>query len=271
MFGCGTEPVFLIGCVPQPMKIDHAHVGSYEQLLVAVSNMNSIRTADLAQTHSFWMTMWNYLRHFHYCLSSDEMQKAITSLNKPTKHPFWTKLEEALWTLVCIPKEKGSVGIKVSYDIPAQSTSECLKGMTIEIPPELRRKFADRQPAVIGITNHTRFIYDANDLLLMGNICTYFPAGNTSIGTTETPFGYRGLYHPKRSVYSLSLIKQFMSDADAEKASSVICEPNAENIFLIHGRNGPLMISIRKKLSTWRMMRMEAGDNIRGIDAYVFI
>jgi len=209
------------------------------------------------------MTIWNYITRFTYCLSSEEMQKAITSLNKPNKHPFWAALEEALWTLVKVPKEKERFDFKSPYGIPVISTQECLKNMTIEISSDLRKKFVSEQLMTRIGSEYIRFRYDADELGILGNISQLFS------DQTDTLFNY--VDDNNMTIYPLSLISRFISNVELEKSHPVICEPNSENIFLIHGHRGPIMISVRKKLDTWRMMEVKAGDNFRGIDAYVFI
>ena len=209
------------------------------------------------------MTIWNYITRFMCCLSSEEMQKAITSLNKPVKHQFWIKLEEALWTLVKEPKEINRLDFKSQYGVPSISTPDSLEDMAIEIPPDLKKKFALDQPGTQHGTDYIRFKYDSGDLSILGNITRLFS------DQTDTLFNYAN--NSNIAIYPLRLISHFMSDADERKPNSAICEPNAENIFLVHGSKGPIMVSVRKKLNTWRMKEVKAGDYFRCTDAYVFI
>ena len=40
---------------------------------------------------------------------------------------------------------------------------------------------------------------------------------------------------------------------------------------IIHGKKGPLVVSIRKKLNTWKMRELKAGDRLHGENVYVFV
>jgi len=231
--------------------------------VVTVITMDKIRTADIRQIHSFWLTIWNFIIDFEYVFDYQEVHKAMISLNQKDRHPFWGKFKEALWTLVSVPKEKGRFDFKGEWDIPAMSTKDCLKNMAIEIPPNLRRKLVSEQSLRSAGNDYVRIQYDTDDLCLLGNVSRFFS------DQTDTLFDYTN--NGNMAIYPLSLISQFMSDVDLEKPNSAICDSNAENIFLTHGLRGPIMISIRKKLNTWRMKQVNAGDNIRGIDTYVFI
>jgi hypothetical protein len=222
-----------------------------------------MRTADTDQLHPFWMTLWNFITDFRYVLAEEEVQKAITSLNKPKKHPFWDKFKEALLTLVKVPKEIRSVRFHTKGDIPECSTRDWLGQQTrLNIPEELRKEFRQgNQRMTPGGMNCVRSTYAAEDFNLLGKISRMFP------GHTETIFDSRVCS------YTLPMIERFMNEADLEDtelAGRAIIEPGAENVFLVCGHDGFVVVSVRKKLGDWRMRRVCAEDYLRGPNVYVF-
>lgn len=227
-----------------------------------------MKTADLEQIHSFWITIWIYLTNFRYVLSVEEIQKALTSLNQPKKHPFWHKLKEALWTLVSVPKEKTSMGFRSGLqNIDAISTNDWLEDQSlIDIPADLREKLALKQPDTFGGTGYVRIMYDTNDFSVLGNISRVFP------GLAHTYFDQKEEEESRFSVCTLPRIAQFVKEADKEDmAWDAICDPESENIFFVWGRKGPFLVSVRRKLGKWRMTRVQAGDNFRGSCVYIFV
>ena len=217
--------------------------------------------------HSFWISIWNYLTDFEYVLNIAEVQKAITSLNQSKRHPFWAKCNEALRTLVTIPKEKGSVRKLFTGNSPTKSTKKFLEHTIIHISPELQNEFAHEQFATLDMANYVRFHYDADDLNVLRKITKLFP------GFTETIFGSKDGNLARCSVFSLSRVEQFVEEADRDPDSpeNAICEPNSDNVFIIAGRQGPLIVSVRKKLNHWRMRRIGPTDTFRYSNAFVFI
>ena len=117
-------------------------------------------------------------------------------------------------------------------------------------------------------------MYDADDLCILGNIYRLFP------GFAHTPFGScHGNDKRIPATYSLPLIEQFMREADEAEENgakgSIICESNVENIFFVPGclprPNELRMVSVRKKLNSWHIDCVLAGDKFRGPNVYVFM
>ena len=187
------------------------------------------------------------------------MQKAITSLNQDDKHPFWGKFKEALWTLVKVPKSDSSVVIKCPWGILAESTYDSIARMDVDIPVELRRKFPLNQPKMDKGTTCKRLRYDSGDLEIIGNISRFFP------GRADKFFD---LKDGRITICSLSFIHNLIVMCDVP--DSIICDQNSENIFVVNGRNGPIMVSVWEKLDNWHMREVTPGSRFRGSHVYVF-
>lgn len=215
-------------------------------------------TSDKDQLHSFWITLWNFISSFLYVLSREEVQKAMTSINSPKKHPFWEKFREALWTLVSIPKEMESSGYLTKGHLPAISTKEWLQKTIIEIPAGLKNEFYPEQPKSQHGTRHVRYIYSNDDLEVLGNITKFFP------GFDVTPYDFRSGHDG----IPLQRIEQFVWLAKQNPDESII-NSSSVAIFFVRGRKGLIMVRLWEKLGTWRMERVEAGDHFRSTYVYV--
>ena len=111
-----------------------------------------------------------------------------------------------------------------------------------------------------------RFTYDTDDLHTLANIERFFP------GSANTPFSHKTEHENLPTPCSLARIEQFVVEAEQEHVlGKAITDSSSDNIFFVYGRKGPIMVSVREKLGTWRMRHVELNDSFRGLDAYVFI
>lgn len=231
-----------------------------------------MKTADIEQIHSLWVTMWNYTTRFSGILCSEKVHQAMLNLNDTSKHPFWGKLKEALGTLVSVPEHKHVTLIKLASDDPRfyskrVFTKDYLKHTIIDIPKELAHEFVFEQLPVRVDEEYRRYFYDTGDFYVLGKIEQIFPKEYL------TPFCYDDGVVWKRHIYSLQIIEEFVAKATAvvPTSESAIIDSSVENIFWVQGKNGPLMISVRQKLGRWQMRRVQVGNTFRGIGVYFFI
>jgi len=226
-----------------------------------------VRVADIEQIHSFWVTIWTYLMLFKRVLSSEETHKAIISIHQPIKHRFWSKFKEALWTLVVVPEGIESARFQSCGTLPVVSTRDWLNLTRIEISPNLKMQFAPEQPEDSCETYHVRLIYDADDIYVLGNITSTFPCMASTPFEKDFPQKYGST-----GIFTLTRIEQFTIEAErGDPTNGAICDSGSENVFMVDSQDGPIMISVRKKLNTWRMRQVKAGDALHSSNVYVFV
>lgn len=198
---------------------------------------------------------------FKYVLNAEDLQSAIETINQPQKHTFWLKLKDALWTLVRVPKEKELVRIHTN-DIAKTSTKEYLSRSIIDFSGDLKKQFAPEQRECFARGTIERYSYEAEDFTWLGEIHKLFPDKSD-----DNPFSFdEGCCCP------LTQIEQFILDwQKASGPTKVFKEAYAENIFIVRGRSGPFLVSVKNKLGTWRMRPVNAGESFHSRDVYFFI
>lgn len=230
-------------------------------------------TPSLDQVHAFWITLWDYIQRFDLALNLEEMQQAMTSVNKTTKHPFWSDLNLTLWNLVKVPTAKKSLRFSRTKNIEASSTRDWLHasaGTVVDVPPILRKRFAPDQPAIVAAKRqYIRHTYDADDLQVLGHITKLFR------GYADTPFERKHGTVP--NPFFLTEIEEFIFEADGgvvahdkNRFDKAIYEANSDNVFFVAGREGNVMVTVRKHLNSWQMRQAYPGDAFRGPNAYFF-
>jgi hypothetical protein len=220
-----------------------------------------MKTVDWKGIHTLWMTLWDHLENFVYIFDVDEVHGALISAGNPTKHPFWEKFADALWTLVKVPQldAASSKRFRTMFAVPAESTEDWFDDTKIDVELGLAKEFLPHQGPVPGGTNCIRSFMSGDDFNLFVDLSKRFPRH------IKTPFAEASMYPP-------TLIQKFIEESDeyGQNAKTIV-DPRAHNVFCVQGKRCPrILVTVYKKLNTWHMRQVGVGNSLRGTQVYFF-